>query len=211
MSTSTMPRACAACAGRPWAGARARARERCGLTHSGRRLIANLSKGYKQRVGIAQAIIHDPKVVILDEPTGGLDPNQIQEIRTLIRALGEERGVLLSTHILPEVEMLCGRALILHQERLVHEQPLDAAPPGNRLALRLGQPPDPAELAAIAGVTRVEADDGEHLVLHLSDGTDPSGIADHCVAKGWRLLEMSPVGDRLEQLFSRITLGESAP
>lgn len=89
--------------------------QRCGLNDTGKRLIGSLSKGYQQRVGIAQAIIHDPDVIILDEPTVGLDPNQIREIRTLIRELGTERSVILSTHLLPEVESVCDRVQIMHK------------------------------------------------------------------------------------------------
>ncbi|MDN5751682.1 MAG: ATP-binding cassette domain-containing protein [Nitrosospira sp.] len=93
--------------------------QRCGLNGTGKRLIGSLSKGYQQRVGIAQAIIHDPDVIILDEPTVGLDPNQMREIRALIRELGAERSVILSTHILPEVESVCDRVQIIHEGRTV--------------------------------------------------------------------------------------------
>ena len=94
-------------------------RQRCGLSEVGKRLIGNLSKGYQQRVGIAQAIVHNPRVVILDEPTVGLDPIQIREIRSLIRELGGEHSVILSTHILPEVESVCDRIQIMNQGKLV--------------------------------------------------------------------------------------------
>jgi len=94
-------------------------KQRCGLNDTGKRLIGSLSKGYQQRVGIAQAIIHNPDVVILDEPTVGLDPNQMREIRALIRELGAERSVILSTHILPEVESVCDRVQIMHRGRMV--------------------------------------------------------------------------------------------
>lgn len=96
-----------------------RASERCGLTEVGKRLIGNLSKGYQQRVGIAQAILHNPAVVILDEPTVGLDPIQIREIRHLIRELGQTHGIILSTHILPEVQAVCDRVQILNRGRTV--------------------------------------------------------------------------------------------
>ena len=96
-----------------------RATKRCGLDDNGNRLIGSLSKGYRQRVGIAQAIIHDPEVIILDEPTAGLDPNQVREIRTLIRELGTDRSVIVSTHILPEVESVCDRVQIINEGRTV--------------------------------------------------------------------------------------------
>ena len=100
-------------------------KERCGLENVGSRLIENLSKGYKQRVGIAQAIIHSPSVIILDEPTSGLDPIQIREIRELMRELGEDHSIILSTHILSEIQNLCDRVLIINQGHLVLDQPLD--------------------------------------------------------------------------------------
>ncbi len=96
-----------------------KAKQRCGLNDVGRQLIGSLSKGYQQRVGIAQAIIHNPDVIILDEPTAGLDPNQMREIRALIRELGAEHSVILSTHILPEVEAVCDRVQIMHRGRMV--------------------------------------------------------------------------------------------
>jgi ABC-2 type transport system ATP-binding protein len=102
-----------------------RARERCGLQDVNKRLIGNLSKGYRQRVGIAQAILHNPAVVILDEPTVGLDPIQIREIRSLIRELGQEHGIILSTHILPEVQAVCDRVQILNHGKTVFNDTLE--------------------------------------------------------------------------------------
>jgi ABC-2 type transport system ATP-binding protein len=93
--------------------------EQCGLTDVARRIIGQLSKGYRQRVGLADALVHDPELIILDEPTIGLDPNQIREVRLLIKELGRSHTILLSTHILPEVEMTCGRILILHEGRML--------------------------------------------------------------------------------------------
>ena len=106
--------------------ARERTKARCGLGDVGRRLIGNLSKGYRQRVGIAQALVHDPAVVILDEPTVGLDPNQIREIRALIVDLGRDHGVILSTHILPEVLATCTTVTIMDRGRLVYAERVDA-------------------------------------------------------------------------------------
>ena len=102
-----------------------RASTRCGLEQVSRRLIGNLSKGYRQRVGIAQAILHNPPVVILDEPTVGLDPIQIREIRELIRELGKEHGIILSTHILPEVQAVCDRVQILNRGKTVFNDTLE--------------------------------------------------------------------------------------
>jgi ABC-2 type transport system ATP-binding protein len=103
-----------------------RAKQRCGLTEVGRKLIGSLSKGYQQRVGVAQAIAHEPEVVILDEPTVGLDPNQIREIRALIREVGSTRSVILSTHILSEVEAICDRVQIMHRGRIVYRDTIAA-------------------------------------------------------------------------------------
>ena len=98
--------------------------ERCGLTPECHKQIKNLSKGYRQRVGLAQALIHDPEILILDEPTSGLDPNQIIEIRKLISELGKEKTVLLSTHILQEVEAICDRVIIIHKGKIVADEPM---------------------------------------------------------------------------------------
>ena len=103
-----------------------RAKERCGIGDVGRKLIGTLSKGYQQRVGIAQAIAHEPDVVILDEPTVGLDPNQIREVRALIRDLGNSHSVILSTHILPEVEALCDRVQVMHRGEVVYSEAMAA-------------------------------------------------------------------------------------
>ena len=115
----------------------ARVKARCGLEAVGGRLIGNLSKGYQQRVGIAQAIIHDPPVVVLDEPTVGLDPIQIREIRALIRSLGSERSVILSTHILSEVQAICDRVQIIRDGELVFSAPIDALDGGAERPVRV--------------------------------------------------------------------------
>lgn len=103
-------------------------KERCGIAHHENRLIKNLSKGYQQRVGIAQAILHNPELIILDEPTVGLDPIQIREIRELIKELGVDHGILLSSHILPEIQELCTRVIILHQGKIVLNESIDKIP-----------------------------------------------------------------------------------
>lgn len=118
--------------------------ERCSLTEVQNRLIANLSKGYKQRVGIAQAILHSPSVVILDEPTVGLDPLQIREIRKLIRELGQEHSVILSTHILPEVQAVCDRVQILNRGRTVFNDSLAGVDSLEKIFFELVYQEDPA-------------------------------------------------------------------
>lgn len=193
------------------AAATARAKERCGLEASGGRLTANLSKGYRQRLGIAQAILHQPDVVILDEPTSGLDPNQIQEIRTLIRSLGEEHGVLLSTHILPEVEMVCDRVLILHQGRVVFSDTLAEIRKETRRTVQidLANPPPPETLAALDGVTGAEPmGDGRFRMLLSEHGT-PDALAEQLVSGGWGLRELAPERRDLEQIFTHLTTQEN--
>jgi ABC-2 type transport system ATP-binding protein len=107
--------------------------ERCGLTGVADRLIGNLSKGFRQRVGLAQALVHEPEVVVLDEPTVGLDPHQIREIRHLIRSLAGDHTVLLSSHILPEVAMTCSRVIVVHRGRVAADVPIDASSAGSGL------------------------------------------------------------------------------
>ncbi len=190
------------------------AKERCGLTEVGRRLIGNLSKGYQQRVGIAQAIIHSPAVVILDEPTVGLDPIQIREIRGLIRELRNEHSIILSTHILPEVQATCDRVQIIHQGRLVLSDSIeglmrrmDAA----SLYLGLRNPPTLEVLRAVPGVIAVESlDDGRLRVHHPPQHNPAETLVGMAVQHGWGLYELTPERLSLEQIFVDITQQEAA-
>ena len=153
------------------------AKERCGLTEVGRRLIGNLSKGYQQRVGIAQAIIHTPAVVILDEPTVGLDPIQIREIRNLIRELSAEHSVILSTHILPEVQATCDRVQIINQGQLVMADTIDGLTRRMQLAtllVKLRTAPALEELQAIPGVQEAEALEEGRFRLHHAPEENPA-------------------------------------
>ncbi len=188
------------------------AKQRCGLTEVGARLIGNLSKGYQQRVGIAQAIIHTPKVVILDEPTVGLDPIQIREIRTLIRELGQEHGIILSTHILPEVQAVCTHVQIIHQGSLVFADSiagLDARMRGMHLRVGLRQPPPLTELQALPGVDSVASLDGGLLRVGFSiDANLAETLAAHAAAHNWGLYELSPERMSLEQIFVDLTCKE---
>jgi ABC-2 type transport system ATP-binding protein len=187
------------------------AKERCGLEGVSHRLIGNLSKGYQQRVGIAQAIIHTPAVVILDEPTVGLDPIQIREIRALIRELGKEHGIILSTHILPEVQATCNRVQIIHQGRLVFadsiaglEQRLTAT----SLVAAFHAAPHPDTLARLPGVSGAEPLGDGRVRLHFVD-TDPSEVLiQQAVANRWRLHEIAPERRTLEQIFIDLTCSE---
>ncbi len=192
----------------------ASAKERCGLGEVGRRLIGNLSKGYQQRVGIAQAIIHSPAVVVLDEPTVGLDPIQIREIRHLIRELGGEHSVILSTHILPEVQAVCDRVQIINRGRLVMSDSIEALTcrsDTGHLLLRLARPPGAGKIHAhIAGVAAVEECGDGAFRLHLAgDGVTAEQVAQIAVAQGWGLRELTPERRSLEQIFVDITAGDS--
>ncbi len=205
------------------AGALASAKRRCGLSNAGRRLIANLSKGYRQRVGIAQAIIHDPTVVILDEPTVGLDPIQIREIRDLIGELGSNHGVILSTHILPEVQSTCDRVQIINAGRLVFSDRLDALTGHARstsIVAALTHPPDDDTLGALEGVGRVDHLADGRIRLHAADGaTDTDSwarnlgttLTERAADKGWGLYELTPEYRSLEQVFVDITSGDTSP
>lgn len=189
--------------------AMANAKQRCGLQQVGRRLIGNLSKGYQQRVGIAQAIIHSPAVVVLDEPTVGLDPIQIREIRQLIRELGGEHGVILSTHILPEVQAVCDRVQIINRGQLVLSDTLEGLAhqaQGDQLIAGFAQQAALPLLQSLPGVTHVEELDGGRWRLSYHAETNPApALAEVAVNHGWGLLELTPQRRSLEEIFVEIT------
>ncbi|MDZ7788767.1 MAG: ABC transporter ATP-binding protein [Halofilum sp. (in: g-proteobacteria)] len=168
-----------------------RAMALCGLTDVARRPIGNLSKGYRQRVGIAQAIVHDPAAIVLDEPTVGLDPIQIRAIRALIADLGREHGIILSTHILPEVQALCSRVAIMHHGRILHGGPVSAftdEAASDRITVTLRRAPVDAEIRAIEGVTDIEHLGPGRLRLRLDPtrGTPSGSPKPPCTpAGGW--------------------------
>ena len=187
-----------------------RVKAQCGLQESGRRLIANLSKGYQQRVGIAQAIIHNPPVVILDEPTVGLDPIQIREIRELIRSLGSEHSVILSTHILSEVQATCDRVQIIRAGELIYNASTESLNQGHevsvRVALRKAITAD--ALTAIAGVDHAEALGDGRFRLMLDADASPDALVTHAVEQQWGLYELIPEQQSLEDLFIELTQHE---
>ena len=189
--------------------ARDTAKERCGLKDTGMRLIGNLSKGYQQRVGIAQAILHSPAVVILDEPTVGLDPIQIREIRALIAELGKEHGVILSTHILPEVQAVCGRVQIIHRGRLLFSDSLEHFTESARvtsLVLECRELPAMKDLKAVAGVTGVEKLGPNRARLRFEPEQNPAEVLATLAVRGkWGLLGLTPEYKTLEQVFVEIT------
>lgn len=180
------------------------AKQHCGLEAVGQRLIRNLSKGFQQRVGIAQAILHQPSVIVLDEPTDGLDPVQIREVRELIRNLAKTAGVILSSHILPEIQALCNRVVILQEGATVYSG--DIKPPSViSLKVQLAQPPDETQLAALPAVADAEHLHTDFFHLRLKPGVDASQLAAQIVQQGWGLLQMTSEEPSLEQIFLRAT------
>jgi ABC-2 type transport system ATP-binding protein len=182
-----------------------RAIEQCGLNNVTHRLIANLSKGYQQRVGIAQAIIHTPSVVILDEPTIGLDPIQIREIRTLIQELGKEHSVILSTHILPEVQAVCNHVQIINRGQLILNDTISglfSQMQNTHFQIALRHPPDINTLKQIPEVEDVEAVDDKHFrIQHAADTNPADALVEQAVADNWGLYELIPEQQTLEQVF----------
>ena len=187
----------------------ASAKRDCGLADVGQRQIGNLSKGYQQRVGIAQAIIHRPPVVILDEPTVGLDPIQIREIRTLIADLGKTHSVILSSHILPEIHAVCERVMIIAQGRVVYNETLAASEAQAQVLLGLRRAPDPDEIARIAGVASVEPLGEGRFLISSKPGLDASeALADAAARGNWGLRELRTQTRTLEDIFVELTLGD---
>jgi ABC-2 type transport system ATP-binding protein len=188
------------------------AKERCGLTHMSKRLIENLSNGYQQRVGIAQAIIHSPMVVILDEPTVGLDPIQIRDIRTLIREVGTDHSVIISTHILPEVEMVCDQVQIIDKGKLVFNGSIDVLKRqrvGNKLLIGLRNPPAIEEILRISGVSEAESLANGLIRVRYAESTEPAeAIVQAAVQQGWGLHQIAPDQTSLEDVFMQLTYQE---
>jgi gliding motility-associated transport system ATP-binding protein len=193
--------------------------ERCQIPDVRERLIGRLSKGYRQRVGLAQALIADPDVLILDEPTIGLDPKQIVGIRQLIKSLAGAHTVILSTHILPEVSMVCEAVIIINRGRVVASGPLDRLmqelSPTARVQVQVEGPPElvAQSLRALPGVQRVEsrgaADGASTFVLEAERARDVRReIAQLAAQQRWGLLELKALDLSLEDVFIRIVAGE---
>lgn len=180
------------------------------------RLIRNLSKGYKQRVGIASALVGDPKIIIFDEPTVGLDPKQIIEVRNLIRTLGKHHTVILSTHILAEVQSVCERVLIINKGKLIADERTEdivkTIEGGYSLAAKIAGPEREVEqaLARVSGVRKVKAT-GERdseaytFILESDKGVDVRrSLFALCASKNWALYGLQPVGTDLESVFIKL-------
>ena len=199
----------------------------CGLLDVADRLIGTLSKGYRQRVGLAQALLHEPEVLVLDEPTVGLDPRQIIEIRSLVRGLRGRTTVLLSTHILPEVSMTCERVVIIDRGRIVAEDTAEALTRRlegtDRTLVRVDGPAADvhAALQRLPGVDDVEVADARmtpvggnaaaaFIVSSTAGPAVRTALAAAVVGHGWGLLELRPVAMSLEDLFVRLVTRETA-
>ena len=205
------------------ARAMVRVADECGLSDRISQRISTLSRGYRQRVGLAQALLHSPRLLILDEPTNGLDPNQIVEIRSLIRRVGETRTVILSTHILSEVQVSCDRVIIIHEGKIVADgatADVTAHTSGHRLSVGLGAGKVKAsesqilkELRALPGVSRAEsaAAIDESLRFTLVATCDVREIVfQWAVVGGHVLLELSAERTNLEEVFRSLTVTEGA-
>ena len=195
--------------------------DRCFISDMQHRMIGKLSKGYRQRVGLAQALLGDPEVLILDEPTIGLDPRQIAEIRALIRSLAGQHTVILSTHILPEVSMVCDGVIIINRGRIVAQgtesELIRQAFPTARVELRVVAPVEAAGAAirAVPGVLRAEAlrsrDGAAGFLIESQHERDVRGeLAQLVTSRGWTLRELHQVGMSLEEVFIRVVAGEEA-
>lgn len=185
------------------------AKERCGIAHFSSRLIGNLSGGYRQRVGIAQAIIHKPKLVVMDEPTNGLDPNQLIEVRKLIREIAKEHTVLLSSHVLSEVHLLCREVVMIEGGRMIFSDSMDAfnnyVQPRSVL-VRMENPPPDAVLKEIPGVTQVEILSDRQIRIYFDgDREITERIIAGSVQNGWRLQEITFDKSLLDDIFKQLS------
>ena len=183
--------------------------ERCGISHFKGRLLRNLSGGYQQRVSIAQAIIHDPKFVVLDEPTNGLDPNQIMEIRHLIRDIAKDRTVILSTHILTEVQAVCDHILMIEEGKLVFMGTVDEFDNyiiPNSLYVSMIDPPVADELAKIEGVLGVEELGNRNFRIRFTEAQEViDQIVKLSAANDWRLSEVRVEKSSLDNIFAELS------
>ncbi len=190
--------------------------EKCALDEYVDVFLGKLSKGFKQRVGLAQAIIHDPQVLILDEPTVGIDPIQVAQTRRLIKELGKDRTILLSTHILPEASMICERFIIIHDGRIAAQDRIEnlstTLKGGKRIRLHVRGPADQVSerLRRIGAIREVSYEKPYHVVKFSSDQEPQAEITQLLVQAGWTLLSMEAVEMSLEDIFLRLTTEEEA-
>jgi ABC-2 type transport system ATP-binding protein len=188
-------------------------KERCGIAHFSSRLIHNLSGGYRQRVGIAQAIIHKPKLVIMDEPTNGLDPNQLIEARKLIKEIAIDHAVLLSSHILSEIQMLCKEIVMIEGGRIVFADSMDAFDnyiQPHSLLMRMAGPPPLEELLKIPGVTKADPlTDTQFRVYFDGDEQVTERLVAAAAQQHWQLREISLEKGQLDDVFKQLSTPQS--
>lgn len=188
-------------------------KERCGISHFSSRLIKNLSGGYRQRVGIAQAIIHKPKLVVMDEPTNGLDPNQLLEARKLIREISQDHAVLLSSHIMSEINLLCNDIIMIESGKIVFADTMEAFDnylQPQRIILKLENPPLKEDLLSIPGVTGVTFLSNKELRVDFDGNPEISErLVAASVAGNWRLRELSPEKRQLDDTFKHLSATNS--
>jgi ABC-2 type transport system ATP-binding protein len=188
-------------------------KERCGIAHFSSRLIHNLSGGYRQRVGIAQAIIHKPKLVIMDEPTNGLDPNQLIEARKLIKEIAIDHAVLLSSHILSEIQMLCKEIVMIEGGRIVFADSMDAFDnyiQPHSLLMRMEGPPPLEELLKIPGVTKADPlTDTQFRVYFDGDEQVTERLVAAAAQQHWQLREISLEKGQLDDVFKQLSTPQS--
>lgn len=186
-----------------------RAKERCGITHFSNRLIRNLSGGYQQRVGIAQAIVHNPKFVVLDEPTNGLDPNQILEIRELIKEIAKDHSILLSTHILSEVQATCEYIRMIEHGNVVFTGTMEEFNnyiKPDSFIVYMDQKVSTEELIAIKGINNVETLDNNKYRFHFEGGRETmQRLLQMGVEKGWGISEMTLEKSSLDEVFAQLS------
>ena len=185
------------------------AKERCAISHFSNRLIKNLSGGYQQRVGIAQAIVHNPEFVVMDEPTNGLDPNQILEIRSLIKEIATDHAVLLSTHILSEVQATCKEIRMIEHGNMVFSgtmEEFDNYVVPNSLNVTLGNPPSMEELAKIPNVLNIDqTGPGMFRIRFTGDDSISEKIVTESVKGDWRLREITMERCSLDVIFAQLS------
>ena len=180
--------------------------ELTGLQNETKKKIGALSKGYRQRVGLACALLHDPKVLLLDEPTTGLDPNQLIEIRSLIKSLGKDKTVLLSTHVMQEVEAMCSRVLVINKGKLVADQLIDGSQRGIQLLVGFNKPVKKELLKSIPHIENITALNETHFSLRFSvEQIDSTSIFDFAVSNNLKLTQLKEQETNIESLFKEVT------
>jgi len=185
--------------------------EETGLSPECHKKISSLSKGFRQRVGLAQALVHDPEILILDEPTSGLDPNQIVEIRNLVSKIGKEKTLILSTHIMQEVEAICDRVIIIKQGEIIAdgkpgEIALNAGIGKETLMLEFDREPEASKIENISGVMKVKLLSGNKILVETSPGQDlRSVLFNFAVSEGLTVLSMQKLQMSLEEVFQELT------